>query len=101
MLLIYSWESNLFVTHNQYPAKNHTWDKTTDLLLLKKILSKIPSIICIKNSCSKFTGKIKQIPPIFSALKKNGKRLYELARENKKINLNHREVTIYESNRAI
>ena len=32
-----------------------------------------------------FLGIIKQTPPIFSAIKKNGKRLYEYARKNEKI----------------
>jgi tRNA pseudouridine55 synthase len=37
-----------------------------------------------------------QKPPIFSALKKNGKRMYEYARENKKIEIQEREINIYE-----
>ena len=38
-------------------------------------------------SSKNFIGKILQKPPIFSAIKKNGKRSYEYARENKKIEI--------------
>jgi tRNA pseudouridine55 synthase len=50
----------------------------------------------IINLSQKFTGKLMQKPPIFSALKKNGKRMYEYARENKKIKIQEREINIYE-----
>jgi tRNA pseudouridine55 synthase len=42
----------------------------------------------------KFVGKIKQVPPIHSAIKVNGKRAYSLARKGKQPELNPREVTI-------
>ena len=42
----------------------------------------------------KFEGKIMQKPPIFSALKREGKRLYKYAREGTKIEINAREVEI-------
>ena len=43
-----------------------------------------------------FTGTILQKPPIFSAIKKDGKRLYSLAREGKTTELPEREITIKE-----
>ena len=43
-----------------------------------------------------FTGKIDQVPPMYSALKHNGKKLYELAREGKTIERKARRITIYE-----
>ena len=42
----------------------------------------------------KFLGTIKQTPPIFSAIKKDGKRLYEYARNNEKVLINKREIEI-------
>lgn len=42
------------------------------------------------------TGRIWQTPPVFSALKKDGKRLYELARQGEKTDIPPREVEIYE-----
>lgn len=41
-----------------------------------------------------FIGEIAQVPPVFSALKKDGKRLYEYAREGKELELPSRTVNI-------
>lgn len=41
------------------------------------------------------TGTFNQIPPQYSALKINGKKAYELAREGKSVNLQSRQVTVY------
>ncbi len=43
----------------------------------------------------KFTGLITQIPPIFSAIKIDGKRAYKLARDGAEITMPSREVTIH------
>ena len=43
-----------------------------------------------------FTGEQLQVPPMYSALKVNGKKLYELAREGKEVERSARSVTIYE-----
>lgn len=43
-----------------------------------------------------FMGEIEQIPPIFSALKKDGKRLYELARQGKSVAIKSRKVHLFE-----
>ena len=43
-----------------------------------------------------FKGKIKQKPPIYSALKFNGKRMYEIARKGKTIDIEYREVFVHE-----
>jgi tRNA pseudouridine55 synthase len=42
-----------------------------------------------------FTGEIEQIPPMYSALKHQGKRLYELAREGKQVERKPRKIKIY------
>ena len=42
-----------------------------------------------------FVGKIEQVPPIYSAIKKNGKKLYELARKGEEITLEPRTIQIY------
>lgn len=43
-----------------------------------------------------YTGTIQQRPPIFSALKKDGKRLYEFARKGETVDIPTRETTIHE-----
>ena len=48
----------------------------------------------LENTLSKFTGTIDQKPPVFSALKKGGKRLYEFAREGLNIDVPSRKVVI-------
>ena len=50
----------------------------------------------IKDSSKKFVGVISQVPPMFSALKKNGTPLYKLARKGIEVERNSREVKIYE-----
>ncbi len=42
-----------------------------------------------------FTGEIMQIPPMYSAVSVNGKRLYELAREGKTVERTPRKITVY------
>ena len=50
----------------------------------------------IESLLSTFLGKSYQIPPMYSALKVNGKRLYKLAREGKVIERKPRKITITE-----
>lgn len=44
-----------------------------------------------------FSGEIEQVPPMYSALKYGGKKLYELARQGKEVERLARSVTIHES----
>ncbi len=48
----------------------------------------------VHKTTEQFIGEIDQAPPIFSALKKDGKRLYEYAREGKEIEIPTRKITI-------
>ncbi len=50
----------------------------------------------IQRAAADFVGDIEQVPPIFSALKKDGKRLYEYAREGKTVEIKKRVITISE-----
>jgi tRNA pseudouridine55 synthase len=50
----------------------------------------------IQTCLQQFTGEIDQIPPMYSALKHNGKKLYELAREGKTIERKARRIKIFE-----
>jgi tRNA pseudouridine55 synthase len=56
--------------------------------------------VCVERSgfedvLKTFEGKINQIPPMYSAVKINGKKLYELAREGKTVERKPREVNVY------
>ncbi|MCH5252349.1 MAG: tRNA pseudouridine(55) synthase TruB [Lachnospiraceae bacterium] len=50
----------------------------------------------LESALKAFTGEISQIPPMYSAIKVNGKKLYELARKGEVIDRKPRTVTIYE-----
>lgn len=50
----------------------------------------------IREATQPFTGDILQVPPAHSAIKRDGKRVYELAREGKEVKLDPRPVTIRE-----
>lgn len=47
------------------------------------------------NAIPEFTGEIEQIPPMFSAVQKNGQRLYDLARQGVEVERESRRVTVY------
>ena len=65
--------------------------------------TKIDSKSSIKNidekklheTSKKFLGKSKQIPPIYSAIKVKGKKLYDYARNGESVELKKREITIF------
>lgn len=52
----------------------------------------------IENVLKSFLGKTKQIPPMYSAIKINGKKLYEYARDGVEIERVPRDIEIYEIN---
>ena len=58
-----------------------------------------PSAICLEDlqkAASNYLGETLQIPPMVSAVKVGGKRLYEIAREGKEIDRQPRPVTIFD-----
>lgn len=67
-----------------------------------KVISEKPvpelSLDEIQTCLQSFTGEIDQVPPMYSALKYNGKKLYELAREGITIERKARRITIFELN---
>lgn len=54
-----------------------------------------PSMDDINAIIPQFMGRISQVPPIYSAIKKDGKRSYDLARNNQEVELDPREVDIH------
>ena len=50
----------------------------------------------IYETAKRFVGVQQQVPPIFSALKKNGRKMYELARKGEKVEMKSREIEIFE-----
>jgi len=70
-----------------------TYDKEGKILKESEVNSSIDEITQCINS---FVGEIKQVPPMYSALKVNGKKLYELARAGIEIEREARPITIYD-----
>ena len=58
--------------------------------------NKVLDEILIKEILKSFLGKSNQIPPIYSAIKINGKKLYEYARQGIEVEIPPREIEIYE-----
>lgn len=52
----------------------------------------------LEAACEPFRGRIQQLPPMFSAVKVSGKKLYELARKGQEISRKPRTVTVSELN---
>ena len=55
----------------------------------------IPTLKAVQEALEAFRGDIMQVPPAFSAMKIDGKRAYDLARQGKEVKLEARPVTIY------
>ena len=70
-----------------------TQDMTGQVLERKEVSSKEEEVT---EAIQSFVGHYDQIPPMYSALKVNGKKLYELAREGKEIERKARPVEIYD-----
>lgn len=50
----------------------------------------------LEKACENFKGTIMQTPPMYSAIKKDGVRLYDLARQGIEVKRDAREITVYE-----
>ena len=89
----------LVADRKTYKAKL-TLGLTTDTEdITGKVLSEsdaIPTFEQVLAACGKFIGKIKQIPPMYSALKVDGKKLYDLAREGIEIERQARDIEIFQ-----
>ncbi|MBU3214082.1 tRNA pseudouridine(55) synthase TruB [Clostridium estertheticum] len=72
-----------------------TYDREGKILKESEVNSGVDEITLAINS---FIGEIKQVPPMYSALKINGKKLYELARAGIEVERQPRPITIYDIN---
>ncbi|XDZ65558.1 tRNA pseudouridine(55) synthase TruB [Alphaproteobacteria bacterium LSUCC0684] len=55
-----------------------------------------PDEVAIREALPRFSGRIDQVPPRYSAIKKDGRRAYDLARADIEVNLSPRKVDIHE-----
>lgn len=75
--------------------KTSTGDGEGEVIEEKPINEKYLEEDYIKKILGEFKGKQSQIPPMYSAIKVNGKKLYEYARKGKQIEVKPREIEIY------
>ncbi len=73
---------------------SETLDSYSEIFTVKN--PKDITLTDVKLALTNLTGKIKQVPPIYSAISINGKRAYDLARENKNFEIESREVEIFQ-----
>ena len=75
-------------------ATTPSYDLETEVNSVKPINNISEKLI--SKALKSFNGKITQTPPIFSAIKHKGKKLYEYARKGETVKIKEREVLIYE-----
>ena len=89
----------LIESHDKAYRATFLLGKTTDTLdITGKVLSENEVTVKkedVEKVLSFFKGEIKQLPPMYSAIKKDGVRLYDLARQGIEIEREERKVTIY------
>lgn len=79
----------------QLGKKTDTADIEGNVIEEKEVLNDMLNINNVKNVLKTFLGKQKQVPPIYSAIKINGKKLYEYARKGQSIQIEPRNIEIY------
>ncbi len=89
----------LIPSHDKAYRAKFILGKTTDTLDITGAVTGEYEVNCTKedveNALADFRGEIEQIPPMYSAIKKDGVRLYDLARQGIEIERESRKVTIY------
>lgn len=78
--------------------KTDTLDAEGEVIEEREVDDNIFNKDKIDEVLNKFIGKIEQIPPLYSAIKVNGKKLYEYARNGQNVEVKPRQVEIYKIN---
>ena len=76
--------------------KKSTGDEEGDVIQEEIVHENLLEEKQVKTALEIFLGEQEQIPPMYSAIKVNGKKLYEYAREGKKVEIQPRRITIYD-----
>lgn len=75
--------------------KTSTADVEGEVIKEKEVTAEIFEEQHVKEILKTFIGKQEQVPPIYSAIKVNGKKLYEYARKGQEVKLEPRKIEIY------
>ena len=79
--------------------KTSTGDVEGEIIETRPVPVVTPELLA--DMTQRFSGPLAQIPPMYSALKKDGKALYEYARKGQEVEREARHITIYELNMAL
>ncbi len=77
-----------------FGTSTNTYDKEGEIVKELKEFSLTNELI--NDSLKTFLGPIKQLPPLYSAIKVKGKKLYHYALQGEKIELSKRDVTVFD-----
>ena len=77
--------------------KTNTGDEEGEIIERKEVNIDILKNTYIEDVLKSFIGNQKQKPPIYSAIKINGKKLYEYARNNESVEIQERDIEVYEA----
>lgn len=83
-----------YLVTGQLGIKTSTGDAEGEIIEKKSVPVLTPAVL--ENIIQQFVGEIQQIPPMFSAIKQNGKPLYELARKGVTVERKPRSVRIFQ-----
>lgn len=86
-------KEKIYVTEAAFGASTDTQDAQGAVL---ETGTDYPDEAAVLEALPRFTGKIMQRPPMYSALKQNGKCLYQLARSGQIADVPEREMTVHE-----
>jgi tRNA pseudouridine55 synthase len=79
--------------------KTSTGDAEGDVIETRPVPDITPGLLA--GMTARFTGPLAQVPPMYSALKKDGKALYEYARKGQEVEREPRNIVIYKLNMAV
>ena len=77
-------------------ARTDTADREGKIIEEKEVEKESLNEANIKKVLRQFIGKQEQIPPMYSAIKVNGRKLYEYARKGENIDIKSRQIEIYD-----
>ena len=84
-----------YVAKIKLGEKRVTGDKEGEITETKLVNQELLTKANVENVLESFIGKQLQTPPIYSAIKVNGKKLYEYARQGINVNIEPREIEVY------
>ena len=77
-------------------ARTDTADREGKIIEEKEVEKESLNEANIKKVLRQFIGKQEQIPPMYSAIKVNGRKLYEYARKGESVDIKSRQIEIYD-----